>query len=128
MKAVQLTLDLGGSSGKTSLAVSQAIKGTTSPQSSIRWENSGGWNRSSTECWTHNGSELPNDPFPNGDGVYLSSLVSILEPQVADKYYLSVKACRGILTRASKRGRSLPGALQAALEAVAGSLPTTDES
>ena len=119
MKAVQLTLDLGGSSGKTSLAVSLAIAALTTPPSSMRWANSGGWNKSSGECWTHNGSELPNDPFPNGDGVFSSSLVSILEPQVADKYYLSVKACQGILRRASKRGKRLPEALEVALQTVA---------
>ncbi len=34
------------------------------------------------------------------------------------KYYLSPKAAAGILRRASRRGRSLPDALAAALRAV----------
>ncbi len=47
------------------------------------------------------------------------SLPDILEDQVPSKYYLSPKACRGILRRAEKRGRELPRQLQDALEAVA---------
>jgi hypothetical protein len=71
------------------------------------------WNKLSGECWTHSGSECPS-----GDAVSLSSLASILEPQVANRYYLSARACEGILRRAAKRGRELPPALKAALEAV----------
>jgi len=35
---------------------------------------------------------------------------------VPEKYYLSQKACRGILRRASERGKVLPEVLQMALE------------
>jgi hypothetical protein len=53
------------------------------------------------------------------DGV--SSLSEILEAgDVPQRYYLSAKACRGILRRAEKRGKELPRALMLALEAVAG--------
>lgn len=48
-----------------------------------------------------------------------SSLADVLETSVAPKYYLSPRACQGILRRAAKRGKELPPALQAALEAVA---------
>jgi len=51
------------------------------------------------------------------------SLAEILEPHVAPKYYLSPRACRGILRRAMKGGRVLPPQLEAALKAVA-ELPT----
>ena len=47
-----------------------------------------------------------------------SSLSNILqEPnEVDEKYYLSAKACQGILNRAVKRGKALPEVLQKALE------------
>jgi len=40
---------------------------------------------------------------------------------VPPRFYLSAKACAGILRRAEKRGKDLPPALLRALEAVAGS-------
>lgn len=49
-----------------------------------------------------------------------TTLSDVLESsQVPEKYYLSPKACRGILRRAEKRGRALPPSLQTALERVA---------
>lgn len=45
-----------------------------------------------------------------------STLSSILEANVPDKYSLSAKACEGILRRAERRGKSLPPMLKAALE------------
>ena len=42
-------------------------------------------------------------------------LSQILEDNVPQKYYLSARACQGILTRASKRGKKLPELLEAAL-------------
>jgi hypothetical protein len=40
------------------------------------------------------------------------------------RFYLSSKACAGILRRVEKRGKELPPALRLALEAVAASAPT----
>lgn len=52
--------------------------------------------------------ELPN--------VESESLLSqILEANAPLKYYLSERACQGILTRASRRGKKLPDLLQTAL-------------
>ena len=53
-------------------------------------------------------------------GAYLpvkSSLSSILEPNSPEmeKYYLSAKACQGILNRAERRGKELPEELKQAL-------------
>lgn len=45
-----------------------------------------------------------------------SSLLQILEENPQEKYYLSEKACLGILRRAEKRGKKLPEKLKAALE------------
>ena len=47
------------------------------------------------------------------------TLSAILESNVSSKYYLSPKACAGILRRAAKRGKDLPIQLRRALEAVA---------
>ena len=55
-----------------------------------------------------------------------TSLSAILESSVSTKYYLSPRACRGILRRADKRGKELPGQLRVALESVAGAIPLTD--
>ena len=44
-----------------------------------------------------------------------SLLSQILEVNAPEKYYLSARACQGILTRASRRGKKLPELLEAAL-------------
>lgn len=49
-----------------------------------------------------------------------STLWQILEAQPHPKYYLTRKACLGILRRASERGKELPLALRSALEIQAG--------
>jgi hypothetical protein len=78
----------------------------------------GRWGSSSGAYWTRNGSEFRN-------GGVASSLSSILETgEIDPRYYLSRKACAGILRRAAKRGKILPAALAAALEAVASATPT----
>jgi hypothetical protein len=65
------------------------------------------------------------------DGLSLSddgvcSLSDILETgDVPQQYYLSPKACAGILRRAGNRGKELPQQLQAALQAVADSEQTS---
>ena len=54
-------------------------------------------------------------PFPSDGGV--CSLSDILETGgVPQRFYLSARACAGILRRAEKRGRALPPSLQQALE------------
>jgi hypothetical protein len=65
------------------------------------------------ESWTPNIGEFPN--------VERESLLSqILEDNVPQKYYLSPKACMGILRRAERRGKELPPMLQTALMAQSG--------
>jgi hypothetical protein len=49
-----------------------------------------------------------------------SSLSDILETgDLPQRYFLSARACRGILRRAKRRGKSLPPSLRATLEAAA---------
>ena len=47
-----------------------------------------------------------------------STLSQILQANAPEKYYLSAKACAGILRRAEKRGKELPTMLKDALEEV----------
>ena len=60
---------------------------------------------------------------PKEDAV--STLSQILQAGVPEKYYLSQKACQGILRRASVRGKELPEVLRVALERQA-SMATTE--
>lgn len=65
-------------------------------------------------------------PWLNGVGESFSlpclvNLSQVLEVEdVHPRYFLSAKACLGILRRAKSRGKALPEMLQAALERVAG--------
>ena len=106
-----------GSFGKMSPVCSAWTKGELSPPSSAGWQNAG--MVSPTECWTLSMSEWTDLPeqCPNDDGV--CSLSDILETgDVPQRYYLSPRACAGILRRAVKRGKTLPQRLAHALQAV----------
>ena len=63
------------------------------------------------EHLTLNIGEYPNEERE-------SSLSQILQQptDVPEKYYLSSRACQGILNRAEKRGKELPAPLKKALE------------
>ena len=97
--------------GRTSPASCLATEDGILEPSSGRWASSG--MGSPTECLTLNTSESPKDA-----GV--CSLSDTLETgNVPQRFFLSAKACQGILRRAEKRGKKLPEQLQHALEAVA---------
>jgi hypothetical protein len=69
---------------------------------------------SHTGFLTLNGLESPS-------AVAVCSLSHTLEIGVVpQRYFLSAKACSGILRRAEKRGKELPGQLHQALLAAAG--------
>lgn len=77
-----------------------------------------------SEFLTLNTSEWNHtlEPSHNDDGV--CSLSDVLETgAVPQRYYLSARACAGILRRAEKRGKMLPLPLARALKAVADSAP-----
>ena len=63
--------------------------------------------------WHGDNLTLNIGEFPNAERESLLS--QILEDNVPQKYYLSVRACQGILTRASRRGKALPDLLKTAL-------------
>lgn|GEM_PF-3327773 len=84
------------------------------------------WLEHPTENWLGR-SWMPSTlEFRNG-GVE-SSLSSILETDVPPKYYLSPKACLGILRRAEKRGKKLPPVLEMALKEQAGQSSLNQEA
>ena len=76
------------------------------------WETDGAW---LTEFSTLNTGVSPS-------AAQESTLSQILLAEVPEKYYLSPKACLGILRRASVRGKELPEVLKKALERQAGGL------
>jgi len=134
-----LLFELGydGSYGKMSPAYLPATAGQTSPassQDSPEWtspfrqnwtvKRAGGiveslladpiTTLSPGVCLTLNTSEFPS----NADACLLSDILEETG-DVPQRYYLSAKACRGILRRAERRGKDLPTMLRRALEQVA---------
>ena len=95
------------SSSKTYLVYYQVTKDEILESSSGRWPTSG--ILLAGECLMLNTSEFPSA------GAVSSSLADVLEISAQPKYYLSQKACEGILRRASKRGKKLPEPLEKAL-------------
>ena len=73
------------------------------------------------EYWTRNTGESPNEDAE-------STLSQILEARVQEKYYLSPRACQGILNRSSARGKELPTVLKKALTRQASVLTGTTEA
>lgn len=97
--------------GKMCLVFCPRTKDGTLVPLSGRWGKSG--MGSPTGFWTLNISECHSDA-----GV--SYLSDILETgDLPQRYFLSAKACAGILRRAEKRGKELPDMLRKALEKVA---------
>ena len=97
--------------GRTSPASCLATEEGILEPSLGRWGNSG--MGSPIECLTLNTSEWPSD----ADVCLLSDTLETGD--VPQRFYLSAKACQGILRRAEKCGKKLPEQLQHALEAVA---------
>ena len=106
-----LAIAPNGLSGKTSPAFYPARADGTLPDSFEGWQNSG--ISAPGGCLTLSTSEFHS-------GAVACSLSEILEVgSVPQRFYLSGRACSGIIRRAEKRGKSLPPSLHAALAAVA---------
>ena len=82
------------------------LRKTSGPTPTYTWESNGAL---LTALLTRNTGESPSEDAA-------STLSRILQAGVPDKYYLSPKACQGILRRASVRGKELPEILRLALE------------
>ena len=117
-------------SGKTSPEPSQATKETTSPPSSKKRSTSSSRKpplflylkrdgQQAGASWEPNGAllgEFSMHSFGESPREESASLLSqILEANPHPKYFLSETACRGILTRAARRGKPLPNLLKTAL-------------
>ena len=76
------------------------------PTLTTTWETDGA---SRIEFLMRNGGAFPKEEN-------VSTLSQILQTRVPQKYYLTPRACLGILRRASVRGKELPPVLKAALE------------
>ena len=106
-----------GSFGRMSLASCPTTRDGILEPSSGAWGNSG--MGSPSECLTLNTSEHAASPSLCHKEDAVCSLSDILETgDVPQRYFLTAKACQGILRRAAKRGKDLPEALNAALLAV----------
>ena len=78
------------------------------------------------ECLTLSTSEHRASAGLSPSDVDVCSLSDILETgDVPQRYYLTPKACAGILRRAEARGKELPPQLALALQAVAGLVQTS---
>lgn len=112
---------LDGLSGKTSPVSCRRREGVILEPSSGRWGNWG--TGGPIGCWTLSGSEHNGIHAPSRSAGDVCSLSDVLDTStVPQRYYLSAKACAGILRRAERRGKELPAQLQAALEQAAGGM------
>jgi len=99
-----------GSFSRTYRDYSQAIKAKTLHDSCEPFLTSG---------MVHSGESSTLKTSESLNGAVVSSLSAILETgALPQRFFLSAKACAGILRRAKNRGRQLPPSLKAALEHV----------
>ena len=105
--------------GQDFKAVLEAVIGVKEPAAEVPAPAKKGW-PDETTIWETDGASHIESLMRSG-GAYPSeenesSLSQILQVGVPKKYYLSPKACQGILRRASVRGKELPPVLKEALE------------
>jgi len=115
-----MNFDLLSSFGKMFPDCSIPTTAETLQQSSWRWTASG---------IMEHGQVLMLDisAWHSADDAHSEcSLDQILEPDVAQKYFLSPIACAGILRRAEKRNRPLPEPLRLALTLAAAVTPKAE--
>ena len=106
--------------GRTSPVSCRVTEGGILEPSSGCWGNSG--MGSHTEFLTLSTLEFHSDAD-------VCSLSDVLETgDVPQRYFLSAKACRGILRRAEKRGKDLPAALKSALQSVSSQASQASDS
>lgn len=74
------------------------------------WLNWGQWQLNG-ECWM-----LKSSAFPNNGEESFSSLASILEPNPDPRYFLSPKACQGMINRTQKQESPFPPKMLEAME------------
>jgi len=102
-------------SGRTCPAYSRPTAAEISEPSCVRWRNSG--TVSHGACWTFSTPEWTASPERLPSGGAVCGLSDVLEETDESllKYFLSARACSGILRRAERRGKDLPPLLDTAL-------------
>ena len=128
MEYIQLSL-FGKTSSEPSAPTKAKISGSSSKRSSksssrkpmcLEYRKADG--PTPIAGWVQNGALLTElSTLNTGESHSVaveSTLSSILEDNVPEKYFLSAKACEGILRRAERRGKELPTMLREALEYV----------
>ena len=113
-------IDLPPSSSKTYRASSPVIEGKIWRRSAVDWRNSGTGGRFGF-------STLATSECPSADdgssssacAVVPTTLTDVLQPSAPPRFSLSARAARGILRRATRRGRALPKELKSALSRLA---------
>lgn len=133
----QLNLcDLAGWSGKTYQEPLAATQEKTSRRYSPKSSGSSNRNAPMCLCLTGGGQKRDACTMSWADGALLgeyttrsfgeypreeneSRLSQILEECAPQRFYLSERACQGILNRAKRRGKELPPELKQALEHIA---------
>src|SRR3990170_2768554 len=119
--------DLPPSSSRTYRASSPVIEGGTWRRSSVAWGTSGTGGRFGFSTLAT--SECPSADDGSSSSVCAAvptTLTDVLQPSAPPRFSLSARAARGILRRATKRGRMLPPELEAALTSLARSTPPSD--
>ena len=107
----------GGLCGKTSPVSCRVTEGGILEPSSKGWRNAG--MGSCTEFLTLNSVEHMSTLEPSRKDEGVCSLSDVLETgEVQPQFYLTPKACAGILRRAEARGKKLPEQLERALASV----------
>ena len=107
-----------GSFGKMCPESCHFTKGKRSKRYSGGWKNSGIMRHG--ECLTLNMCEWTATLAPSHTDGTVSSLSDILVTgDIPRKYYLSPKACAGILRRADNRVKAIPSQLRDALQSIA---------
>lgn len=106
--------------GKDFLAVLEELIRIKEPAISLPEPPKSKWSKAGGGCQVADGALL-GEPWMPSTGVFpnvvcASRLSSTLQVNAPEKYYLSRKACEGILRRASRRGKQLPELLKMALE------------
>ena len=122
MQPTEPTLD--GQSGKMSQELCPQTMDEILGQSSTKWLKQGRVSKNKL-CWTRNILESPKE-----DVGFSWPLALILQQpsDVPTRYYLSAKACEGILRRANRRNKLLPERLQKAFEMVVESSTLSEQA
>src|SRR3990170_1017724 len=108
------------SSSKTYRASSPVIEGETWRRSAVDWRNSGTGGRFGFSTLAT--SECPSADDESSSSVCAAvptTLTDVLQQRAPPRFSLSAPPARGILRRATKRGRTLPEALEMALTSLA---------